>query len=707
MPRFRIDRFELVRDMGNRPVCRLSACCLVVILCVSASAQEPESIVAGISVGSDNRLRFEVPSSNDQYFVLFYRRERDDAATEIPVAMRFGDANSTTLTEPLGIAPPGGIYRLQPYRRDQPGDIDGDGRSDVEELGDTTGTNGPLNPADPIDFRDGVVTIVDRQMFRDLSYHGADVLIDTHLEDLEFVKFYILDADTEDPSVYFMNTVTHRAHRRFAEAVGISDGGGGGGFGGRGGGFGGGGGAPPDSAGFPGGGGAPPGRRGGGFGGGAPPDSAGFPNGGGAPPGGGGGSTTEQMRGEIVFHPFLTAPSGEPGVYRFEFEPNDSFSFETVQMAYELLAINMPLLRNNLMYYPMPNAALPLYHEEKARYDHSRVAILMEDEIYAGISFLPLNIAEGYGLLRVMELSERPTSRDIVIYDALPNEMPGVGGVITTVPQTPLSHVNLRAAQDNTPNAFIQGALDDETISSLIGKYVYFRVEADGYLIREATLDEVEAHYADRRPAQTQYPERDLSVTTFRPLAEIGFDDANAFGVKTANLATLRTFGFAENVIPDGYGLPFYFYDEFMKHNDFYAAFDEIISDPEFQTDTDTRDEVLATLRKAIKGASMPDWMLDTLAELQLSFPQGTTPRCRSSTNNEDLPGFSGAGLYDSYTHHLDEGHLSKSIKRCSRACGTFAPSKSGSSSASITTPPPWGCSCIRTSATNLPMALQ
>jgi hypothetical protein len=36
----------------------------------------------------------------------------------------------------------------------------------------------------------------------------------------------------------------------------------------------------------------------------------------------------------------------------------------------------------------------------------------------------------------------------------------------------------------------------------------------------------------------------------------------------------------------------------------------------------------------------------------------------RSSTNNEDLPGFSGAGLYDSFTHRPDEGHIAKSVKQ-------------------------------------------
>ena len=38
--------------------------------------------------------------------------------------------------------------------------------------------------------------------------------------------------------------------------------------------------------------------------------------------------------------------------------------------------------------------------------------------------------------------------------------------------------------------------------------------------------------------------------------------------------------------------------------------------------------------------------------------------RCRSSTNNEDLEGFNGAGLYDSFTHRADEGDLVKTVKQ-------------------------------------------
>ena len=42
-----------------------------------------------------------------------------------------------------------------------------------------------------------------------------------------------------------------------------------------------------------------------------------------------------------------------------------------------------------------------------------------------------------------MELDERPTARDVVLYKTLPNEMPRVAGIITEVTKTPLSHVNL------------------------------------------------------------------------------------------------------------------------------------------------------------------------------------------------------------------------------------------------------------------------
>ncbi len=370
-----------------------------------------------------------------------------------------------------------------------------------------------------------------------------------------------------------------------------------------------------------------------------------------------------QMRGVLSYRPLSIAPNGEPGVYTFEFNPNDAFPYEEIKLAHDLLVANMPSLKNRLGYCPLWGA-IGIYNREKARYDAAEFPVYFEDDLYANIGYLPLNQAESFGRLRVLEIDERPAVRDIVICKTLPNEMPRVAGMITGVRQTPLSHVNLRAIQDKVPNAFIANAWENSSIEPLIGRYVYYRVNADGFEIREATLKEVETHFADLRPSKTQKPERNLSNTKILPLDDIKFQDAPSFGVKTANLATLRTFGFPEGTVPNGYGVPFYFYDEFMKHNGFYAKIEAMLNDSTFQNSHDTKEAELKKLRDEIEGGEMPNWMMDALSELYKAFPEGTSLRCRSSTNNEDLPGFSGAGLYDSYTHHTDEGHLSKSIKQ-------------------------------------------
>ena len=370
-----------------------------------------------------------------------------------------------------------------------------------------------------------------------------------------------------------------------------------------------------------------------------------------------------QMRGVLSYRPLFMAPNGEPGVYTFEFNPNDAFPFEEIKLAHDLLVAKMPILKNRLGFCPLWGA-IGIYNREKALYAAAEFPVYFEDDLYANVGYLPLNQAASFGRLRMLEVDERPSPRDIVICKVLPNEMPRVAGVITGVRQTPLSHVNLRAIQDKVPNAFITKAWENKEIAPLIGKYVYYEVNADGFEIREATFKEVEKHFADLRPPKDQKPQRDLAVTKILPLDGIGFTDAARFGVKTTNIATLRTLGFPDGTIPNGFGVPFYFYDAFMEHNGFYAAVEILLKDSEFQDNYDAREANLKKLRERIEKGEMPTWMMDALSELQNAFPEGTSLRCRSSTNNEDLPGFSGAGLYNSYTHHPDEGHLSKSIKQ-------------------------------------------
>ena len=372
----------------------------------------------------------------------------------------------------------------------------------------------------------------------------------------------------------------------------------------------------------------------------------------------------DDSSGEIVFNPTQINPNGVIGGYSFNFSFGDAYDFEATQRTYQLLIANMPFLQNNMNHFIGENDEDDYLNVYADDYEGSGIEVVLESEVFGDIDYIPLHLAEGYGFFMYMEVDETPGSRDIVLYDALPNSLPRVGGIMTSVIQTPLSHVNLRAIQDNVPNAYIADPLSVDSIAGLLGNYIYYRVEANSYFIREATLDEVNEWYEALRPTEPQIPPRDLSFTEILPLDDIGFEMSGAFGAKCSNVATMRTFGFPEGTIPDGFGVPFYFYDEFMQYNNFYEEAEVMINNPSFIYDIDFREDRLRDFRDDIRDAPMPPWMMDALQVMHDSFPAGTAVRCRSSTNNEDLPGFSGAGLYTSKTQYPEEGHISKSIKQ-------------------------------------------
>ena len=151
---------------------------------------------------------------------------------------------------------------------------------------------------------------------------------------------------------------------------------------------------------------------------------------------------------------------------------------------------------------------------EQPLYEASRIDIVVDQDVFADVDFVSMNPGVGFGRLQKLDPDERPLPHDIVIYEALPNDLPRVAGIITTVHQTPLSHVNLRSIQNDLPNAYIRDATDNTDISELVGDYVRYEVTGDEWKLRAATNAEADAHYEALRPATTQTPKRDLSVTT-------------------------------------------------------------------------------------------------------------------------------------------------------------------------------------------------
>ena len=371
----------------------------------------------------------------------------------------------------------------------------------------------------------------------------------------------------------------------------------------------------------------------------------------------------DDFHGNLHYDARMVAPDGSLGAWYLWFQ--DRLTFTEMDRFYALMAASVSAFDNNVYVY-IPAYKLDWFETQRQQYEASRIDVVFDDDLSPDARLEFLNPGVGYGRLRVMDPDGRPHPREVVIYEAVPNELPRVAGIITTVRQAPLSHVNLRAVQDDVPNAYVRDVLDDPDVAALVGGFVRYEVTESGWSLRAATPDEVDEHYESARPSQTQTPPRDLSVTSVTPLSDVHFEDWTAFGVKAANVAELGRLGFTAGTVPEGFAIPFYFYDEFMRANGFHARVDEMLADPDFQADFDVQDDMLDDLRDDIKDADSPQWIIDALTEMHATFPAGTSLRYRSSTNNEDLPGFNGAGLYDSKTQDPDEtvdDGIDKSLK--------------------------------------------
>ena len=356
---------------------------------------------------------------------------------------------------------------------------------------------------------------------------------------------------------------------------------------------------------------------------------------------------------------------GEAGLYALEFWPTDPVRARHVALAYDLVRAAMPFAGDRLAYHPAGETQEALFEEDAPLLRELGVRSISTAELFANVAYVALNPGEGFGVLTAIDpTTARPaTIRDVALFTTLPNDLGHVAGVISATPQTPLSHINLKAKQNDTPNAYLRGAATHAKIAPLLGQVVRYEVRADDLALEPATPEEVTAWLERIRPQQPRTPPRDLTATEIRDLDELGHADVQRVGAKAANVAELRKM-LPAGTAPDGYAIPFAFYDRFMRDGGFYADADEIICDEALRADPVAREQALDKLRKKMKKAELAQQPAAAISALQAKFAEGTPIRCRSSTNNEDLEGFNGAGLYDSFTHRPDEGDLSKTVKQ-------------------------------------------
>ncbi len=288
-------------------------------------------------------------------------------------------------------------------------------------------------------------------------------------------------------------------------------------------------------------------------------------------------------------------------------------------------------------------------------------------------------LSVGYGRVRLLTLdafdeandSGRITWQDILVLERAPTDIEGVvSGVITGESQGELSHVSIRTARRNTPNAYLAGALD--VFRPLEGKLVRLEVGATEYSAVEATLEAAETWWKEHRPKLSEEPRLDRDYAKLDSVAEMDLSPSPSppearFGGKATNFARLQRIltGSFERYKSPAFAVPMHYYLEFIRTNKtespvrpgFRVTYEEylkeLLAGEDFKSDSVVRFEALRKLRSEMEGEGVVDSRLvkSLVTRIEEVFGSKDAPvRFRSSSNVEDALEFNGAGLYDSTT---------------------------------------------------------
>ncbi|WP_243076531.1 PEP/pyruvate-binding domain-containing protein [Microbacterium sp. SS28] len=304
------------------------------------------------------------------------------------------------------------------------------------------------------------------------------------------------------------------------------------------------------------------------------------------------------------------------------------------------------------------------------------VEVLPLDRILGAIDYVPLNVGEAWGHLRIFpEDRDALTATDIPVFDELPLDLSVVAGVITKAVQDTNSHVNLKSKERDTPNAVLRSAaLDHPRLAPFADKPVHFVVRKDGFDLEESTDEIVAAKLAERldRPLVQLVWDAETEVRSYDELATGTTTQTRAFaaryGSKAANLGFLAHRDVLGRVgetgspsaergydlVPKGLAVPLQAYRDFIEHppnSDVRALIDLFVADEQAGAlSPKQRAARVDEIQSGIMAASFPPGALERVrAKLNEVLPGVEKVKVRSSANAEDVPDFDGAGLHDSF----------------------------------------------------------
>lgn len=342
--------------------------------------------------------------------------------------------------------------------------------------------------------------------------------------------------------------------------------------------------------------------------------------------------------------------------WTFEFWEGDLISADQIRLAAAVI--------NGSFFTPVAYKPNSVRQDEESR-TLAAIQRVLQSDIAKEQEYQALNVAKGLGRIHVISKLDEHVEigfNEILVLDEVPIQLPPVAGVITSKPSTPLSHINLLAKGWGIPNAYIKNATTQ--LKQYDGWWVTFETRRDNYSIKRADIDQLREY--QKRLAQrldVVKPKFDLSETRLLGLSQQRARSSIAFGGKSANLGELMNARLPGITVPNGFSVPFYYYDQFLKTNKLDDAIYALLNDQKFVHDPAYRRARLTELRQRVEQGTFDEKLrAQIVRRAQLEFA-GKGLFIRSSSNSEDLPNFSGAGLYTTVPNVKGDQQLIDAIK--------------------------------------------
>ncbi|MFJ7779031.1 PEP/pyruvate-binding domain-containing protein [Streptomyces yangpuensis] len=335
---------------------------------------------------------------------------------------------------------------------------------------------------------------------------------------------------------------------------------------------------------------------------------------------------------------------------------------------------------------------------------------LLAHELFSRRAYVPLNAGTAHGRLRVFRsaaayraAADTLRAHDIVVVPRVPDDIPRLSGLINAEHTTPLSHTNVLATGWGIPNAIQTDVFDRLDAAGLDGRWVTYEVATSAGAVRlEAAERPVVPGPVRTAPVGRVVLERaDTGPAPIVELSRLRRNDHLRYGTKAANLGEVcrvidngsrRWLGFyqvprppradllgylgrllgvpdpgrgpadeaalsaaarrlvLEHLrVPRGFALPFGLQRRFLDSSPAIGRTLGALKQA-LELGTGPLDEICAELQGLILLTPVPDDIRARIDQaVAAHLPGSGRVVVRSSSNAEDVEGFSAAGVYESF----------------------------------------------------------